>query len=171
MKAVADVHRRAAPLYKPGQKVWLSTKDLLLHVASKKLAPRFEGPFPVSKVINPVSVRLRLPRSMRVHPTFHVSNVKPVYESTLVPASKPPPPPQLFEGGQVYKVRKLLEVRNRGRGKQFLLDWKGYGPEARCWVPASFIVDKTLIHDLYDRPGPSGVGPRGGGTVVSHQKC
>ena len=58
MKAVADVHRRATPLYGPGQKVWLFTKDLPLQVASKKLAPRFVGPFSVSKVINPVSVRL-----------------------------------------------------------------------------------------------------------------
>lgn len=171
MKAVADVHRRVAPSYSPGQKVWLSTKDLPLHVASKKLAPRFVGPFPVSRVINPASVRLQLPRTLRVHPTFHVSKIKPVCESTLVPASKPPPPPQFFEGGDVYKVRKLLEVRNRGRGKQFLVDWKGYGPEARSWIAASFIVDKTLIHDFYNQPGPSGVGPRGGGTVVHRQIC
>ena len=175
MKKVVDRHRRPAPSYRPGQSVWLATKDLPLHVMSRKLAPRFVGPFQVSKVINPVSVRLRLPRSLKVHPTFHVGKVKPVRESPLVPASKPPPPPRMVDGGPVYTVKKLLGVRNRGRGKQFLVDWVGYGPEERQWVPASFIVDRSLITDFYqDHPGGSGTSgavPRGGGTVVSRQLC
>ena len=33
------------------------------------------------------------PQSMRVHPAFHVSKLKPVKESQLQPSSRPPPPP------------------------------------------------------------------------------
>ncbi|KAI3376080.1 hypothetical protein L3Q82_016612 [Scortum barcoo] len=40
MKAAADCHPRPAPAYTPGQKVWLSTKDLPLHFHSRKLATR-----------------------------------------------------------------------------------------------------------------------------------
>uniref|UniRef100_A0A673BM20 Chromo domain-containing protein n=1 Tax=Sphaeramia orbicularis TaxID=375764 RepID=A0A673BM20_9TELE len=141
-----------APVYHPDQRVWLSTKHLPLRVESRKLAPRFVGPFPISKVINPVSVRLKLPRSMRIHPTFHVSQVKPAKESH--PA---------------YSVRRLMAARRRGRGFQYLVDWEGYGPEERSWVPASFILDPDLIRDFHrrhpDAPGPSGAVPRGGGTV------
>ncbi|KAI3351293.1 hypothetical protein L3Q82_005837 [Scortum barcoo] len=145
MKAAADRHCRPAPAYRLGQKVWLSTKDLPLHVHSRKLAPRFVGPFPVSKLINPVSVQLKVPRSLRVHPTFHVSKLKPFRESPLVPPSKPPAPPRIVDGGPVYTVKKLLAVRKRGRGRQFLVNWEGYGPEERSWIPASSIVDDTVI--------------------------
>ena len=160
MKRAADHRRRPAPNYQPGQRVWLSAKNLNLKVPSKKLAPRFVGPFPISQIISPAAVRLRLPRSLRVHPTFHVSQVKPVKDSPLVPAVKPPPPPEMVEGGPVYKVKQLLAVRSRGRGKQFLVDWEGYGPEERQWVPSRHIVDQTLIEDFYrdhpEQPGPSG---------------
>ena len=170
VKKSADRKRRPAPTYQPGQRVWLSARDLHLKVPSKKLAPRFVGPFPIIKLIGPAAVRLRLPRSLRVHPTFHVSRVKPAKESPMVPAATPPPPPEVIEGGPVYKVKQLLAVRNRGRGKQYLVDWVGYGPEERQWVPSRHIVDSTLITDFHrdhpDQPGPSGVGPRGRGTVT-----
>lgn len=112
-----------------------------------------------------VSVHLRLPRSLKVHSTFHVSKLKPVKDSPLVPSSAPPLPLWFIDGGPVFTVRKLLGVCNRGRGKQFLVDWEKYGPEEQSLIPSHFIVDKSLIRHFYTRhqkiPGTSGAGPRG----------
>ncbi|GJR97477.1 hypothetical protein Tco_0269651 [Tanacetum coccineum] len=42
-----------------------------------KLAPRFVGPFEITKRIGPIAYRLRLPQELNgVHDTFHVSNLK-----------------------------------------------------------------------------------------------
>uniref|UniRef100_A0A8K9Y3I9 Gypsy retrotransposon integrase-like protein 1 n=1 Tax=Oncorhynchus mykiss TaxID=8022 RepID=A0A8K9Y3I9_ONCMY len=89
----ANKRRTKSPRYCRGQRVWLSTQNLPLKTASRKLTPRFIGPFRISRVINPVAVRLLLPRYLRrVHPVFHVSCIKPVLRA---PARLPPPPPSL----------------------------------------------------------------------------
>ena len=88
----ANRHRTPAPRFRPGQKVWLSAKDLPLRVESRKLAPRYVSPFKITHWVNPVTYRLQLPRSIKVHPTFHVSRLRPVLTSPFPPAPKPPPP-------------------------------------------------------------------------------
>lgn len=105
---------------------------------------------------------------------FHVSRLMCARESALVPASKRPPPPQLIDGGQVYTVRRLLDVCRHRQGNQYLVDWEGYGPEEGSWVSASNICDPANIREFHrhhpDQPGPSGAVTRRGGTVTFRSK-
>ena len=159
----ANRHRSPAPLYQPGQEVWLSTKNIALLTKSRKLAPRYIGPFAIDKLINPSAVRLKVPDNMKIHSTLHVSQIKPVSTSPLCPPSDPPPPARLIDDHPVFDVRHLVDVRRRGRGLQYLVDWEGYGPESRSWVPRSFILDPDLI-TAFHRSHPDKLGGSPGGS-------
>ncbi|XP_055730283.1 uncharacterized protein LOC129818443 [Salvelinus fontinalis] len=167
----ANHRRAAATVYTSGQRVWLSSKDWPLNVVSKKLAPRFIGPFEIDHVINLSAVHLKLPDSLKIHPTFHVSLIKPVYSSPLSPPAADPPLPRLIDDHPAYTVQRLLNVRHRGYGWQYLVDWEGYGPEERSWVPCRHILDPSLLQDFYtSHPNKPGRAPGGicRGGVLSH---
>ena len=168
----ANRRRVPAPDYQPGQRVYLRAKNLPIPGTTKKLSPRFVGPFPIECLVNPVSVKLSLPPSMRVHPVFHVSQIKPATSSPHTAPEPAPPPPQVLDDGDLaWEINEVLDVRRYGRGFQYLVDWVGYRPEDRSWVPRSYFADDTALRDFYAaNPSalgrPPGVGRKEGGTVM-----
>ncbi|XP_078790756.1 uncharacterized protein LOC105356156 [Oryzias latipes] len=160
---IANRRRVVGPVYLPGQRVWLSSRNIPVQASSRKLAPRYIGPYEIDHIINPSCVRLRLPAALKVHPAFHISQIKPVHESPLCPPSASPPPARIIDGAPAFTASRVLDVRRRGRGFQFLVDWEGYGPEERSWISRSLILDRSLIDDFFRahpdrRPGPPGGG-------------
>lgn len=67
-----DKKKRGELVLQPGDQVWLSTTNVKMMYPSKKLAPKYVGPFPVRRKINDVSYELTLPESFRIHPVFHI---------------------------------------------------------------------------------------------------
>ncbi len=179
-KTFADTRRSNTPTYQPGGKVWLSTRDLRLRQPCRKLSPRYIGPFPIQRQINEVTYLLQLPPRYQIHPSFHVSLLKPFSPSAPGP-TKPetPPPPEILDQPSIYQVRDILDSWRRGGWMQYLIDWEGYGPEERSWVARD--DDPTLLTEFHrlhpDRPAPrgrgrrrrrsrvSGAAPGGGGNV------
>ena len=153
-KQGADRRRKPTPGFHVGDKVWLSTRNLRLKVPSKKLAPKYMGPFQVTAQINEVTFRLDLPDSIRVHPVFHCSLLKPYVENTFTGRHSPPPPPVRVQGEEEFVVEKILDSRIH-RGKlQYLIGWEGYPPEDNSWEPEENVHAPRLVKEFHQQhPG------------------
>ena len=161
-KQGADRRRREVSFAKD-DKVLLSTANLRLKTGSRKLLPRFIGPFTVKEVINLVAYKLDLPHALKVHDVFHVSLLRPYHEAPDY-RFRAPPLPEIFEGELEYEVEAILGhrmvnkkarskrqaqsgVKNPSRRYEFLIRWKGYSPDSDSWEPESHLKNcpKTLF--------------------------
>lgn len=135
-KDQADKKRRPAPKYDVGDKVFLSTKYLHSTQKSKKLGPKYVGPFPITRLINSVTVELLLPKNLRrVHPVFHVSLLKPAVSSPFRSVSDSSPPvPILIDGEQHFEVKSILDSRKHHGKVQYLVAWKHFPLSHAEWV-------------------------------------
>ena len=76
MKKYTDRGRKETEKWKKGDRVLLSTKDLVFKERlSKKLMERYVGPYAIEEVVSSNVVKLRLPSSMRIHPVVNVSQI------------------------------------------------------------------------------------------------
>ena len=142
----ADRYRRLVQLA-VGDMVLLSTEGLQLRGHSNKLCSRFVGPFAVTEVVNANAIRLALPPQMQaLHPVFNISRLKPYVSSSAAFATRPQryerPPPEAqadSNGEALWKVDRVLACKKVGRGKRYLVAWKGYPPEENTWEPHAAI--------------------------------
>ena len=74
MKQQANRGRKEVEVWKVGEKVILSIKDLVFKERlAKKLVDQYIGPYIIDKVVSTNAIKLRLPTSMRIHPVVNVS--------------------------------------------------------------------------------------------------
>jgi len=65
MKRYYDRRRTPAPVFKPGDKVFLNASDIRTTRPSQKFSHQRLGPFVVERRIGPMAYRLRLPHGMK----------------------------------------------------------------------------------------------------------
>jgi hypothetical protein len=66
------------------------------------------GPFRVKRNIRDISYKLELPKTMKIHPVFHISLLKPANPNT---PEKPVPKLHPNTQQKKYKVEAILDVR------------------------------------------------------------
>ena len=76
IKQQIDRERKEVEEWKKGNKVMLSTKDLVFKERlAKKLVNQYIGPYFIKEVISINAVKLQLPNLMRIHLVLNVSQI------------------------------------------------------------------------------------------------
>ena len=149
MKQRADKQRKDKT-FLPGDKVWLSSKNFSFKYGTRKLLPRWLGPYVVEEPIGKVSYRLKLPEGWKVHPVFHASLLKAVSEHTRYCV---PEPAGIDEDGQpTWEITAVLKHRELTQGhREYLVAWKGFGPEYYSWQPEDQLSAKATLQKYWSK--------------------
>ena len=115
--------RTPAPVYKPGDQVYLDASDIKTTRLSLKLSHRRLGPFKIERQVGPLAYRLKLPRGMRqLHPVFNVVKLSAAPEDPIL-GRRPqtPPPPIVVDREEEWEVEEVLDSRWHRKRFQFLV--------------------------------------------------
>ena len=151
---MADRRKSTFIPFKKGDQVWLDSRNLKT-TYHKKMKPKREGPFTITDVLGPITYRLKLLTTWRIHNIFHATLLRPYKENDIYGTNFTEPPLELLEGEEVYKIKTILNHRKRGRGYQYLIKWTGYPISDTSWEPESSFSNNRdtlkqykLIHGL-----------------------
>jgi hypothetical protein len=102
---------KPAPVFTPGDRVWLDGSDIHTNRLSSKLSHRHLGPFVIEACVGHGIYRLTLPPHFRcLHPIFPVVKLSPTLPDPI-PGQRPapPPPPTPLVDGEEYEVKVILD--------------------------------------------------------------
>ena len=102
----------------------------------KGLVRKYEGPFPILGRVGKVSYKVELPARLKIHPVFHVSNLKPYHEDKEDPgrgiSTRAPIAVVTSYDKEVDYIMpdRVLRNNNFQPYKEYLVKWK---PENTLW--------------------------------------
>ncbi|GFS31244.1 hypothetical protein Acr_00g0016420 [Actinidia rufa] len=157
MKLQADGHRKDL-IFQEGD--WVMVKlhpykqqSLALRL-NFKLCQRYYGPFQVMKRIGQVAYQLQLPTSSKIHPVFHVSQLKPFSGSTFPSVTMQLPDINLESQPLIIPAAVLNDrwITINGQTKhQMLVQWKGLPMEDSSWEDSDVLEEMFPHMNLEDQ--------------------
>lgn len=163
-KLAFDGHHRHQD-FTVGDMVLLQSKNLKFkgQGLTRKLMPKWVGPFEVLRRAGEQAYGLKLPPSMNaIHPVFHTGLLKPWKQDGRY---QPPPPSINVDGEAEWGVEQVLQhrdtkwgtvdtSRNRTPKREYLIKWEGYGVEHNSWEPSSSLSNcKEVLADYWETRG------------------
>ena len=118
------------------------------HLPSK-VRHRWVGLFSVAKVISSVAYELDLPSGWKIHPVFHVSNLRRYVRSERFARVEKPPPPILVDGEEEYEVESILRHKGKGARRLYQALWKGHPVTEASWEPKLNLRNASSLLEDY----------------------
>jgi hypothetical protein len=148
MRRTRSGNKRFKP-YNKGDQVWIEGTNLKTLDPTSKLGQRQYGPFKVLKQLSECSVSGGTAESSGRSITCFTDLITPYQETELHGPNFTQPPPDLIDGEEEYKVEKILDMKQKGRGHKmhYLIKWEGYPTSDNSWEPEENIQAKDLIKE------------------------
>jgi hypothetical protein len=164
----ANSNRGDEVVYQVGDQVMLSTFNHHQEYCKKgdkraaKFFPQWDGPYKVIKSHpESSSYTLELPTGCGDFPTYYASELKLhiVNDPVLFPSQEHarPRPVLTPDGLQEHEIECIIDSCPCGRSYQFLIQWKGFGPEDDEWLHTSLLEDRKAL-DVWYESGGDGLG-------------
>lgn len=137
MKSYADANRSERE-FQVGNWVYLKLQPYRqITVAVRKnlkLSAKYFGPYKVIEKVGPVAYKLALPDSSRVHPVFHVSQLKKAIGQAKVQKQLPQISEQgTFDLSPLRQLEQRTILRDNKLVHQCLIQWKGCSIDEATW--------------------------------------
>jgi len=153
MKRYADRGRKETEKWEKGDRVLLSTKDLVFKERpTKKLMERYVGPYVIKEVVSSNTVKLRLPSSIRIHPVVNVSQIVR-YKEQVKGQKKEEGKPVEVEGVEEWEVEKILNKKKMKGVEKYLIRWKGFMAEGDTWERRENLKNAKELIEEFERGG------------------
>lgn len=135
MKEIAD-QKRVPHKFQEGDLVFIKLRpyrqNSVVGRRIHKLSKRYYGPYKLLKDIGNVAFEVELPPSSRIHPVFHVSQLKPCFGNIAASLQLPPE-----TEGNHPRIKPLAVLNwkqdNDTPPMQVLIQWDGLFPEDATW--------------------------------------
>jgi len=113
------------------------------------------GPYTVCKIVNQNAYKLDLPKTMRNHNVFHVSQ-----RDWYTPQVVGQPSSELLRtivnqsGEEAWEVDRILDSKRRYRKLHYLVQWAGYSHIRTSREPADYLEHSQELVDEFHRKHP-----------------
>jgi hypothetical protein len=160
----ANANRGVEFVYQVDDLVMLSTFNRRREYRKKgekraaKFFPRWDGPYRIIRTHpESSSYTLDLPANRNDFPTYYANELKLHIpnDAELFPSREHPRPGPVLtpDGLREHEIDRIIDSRPRGRGYQFLVRWKGFGPEDDEWLAARLLEDCEALDRWYESGG------------------
>ena len=136
--------------FAPGDKVYLSTKNLVTDKGAKKLSDLHTGPFKVIKKVGDGAYKLRLPPHVKVNPVFNVALLTKWQPNPIPGWVQLEPAPIIVDGHEEYIIKKILDSNWLGKHFQYKVTYDGYGKEHNEWLFRDNLLEDLGAESLED---------------------
>ena len=133
----------------------LSTKHIQTSVdrnqPTRKLTPKFIGPYRIIEQISQTAYKLDLPVDLRIHPVFHISLLKKYTTSDEFLRPILPLPVIIQNSDEVeYEVEIILDKKLLRKKPYYLVKWKGYPLHDATWEPVTNLSNAIDLVNTFE---------------------